>query len=261
VANAFSLYTPRPSGLHRLHPLTMLAMVGFCLVAALALPGPWGPYLVFLLVILPLAARGQVLPNLLSGALKIALPFAISVFVIQGLFWTGGTPVVYLGPLSVKSEGLLFAAQSTGRILAIVGSFLLLSLTVRPDALMIALDQRGAPKSLTYIVLATIQIAPRFQAKANTILDAQRARGLETEGGVGRRVRALLPLVVPLVLGSIIDIEERAMSLEARAFSREGAKTSLLVLRDSAAQKVARIFLLLAMIVAVAAGVWLRRVS
>ena len=85
----------------------MLAVVGFCLVAALALPGPWGPYLVFLLVILPLAALGQVLPNLLSGALKIALPFAISVFVIQGLFWTGGTPIATLGPLSVKSEGLL----------------------------------------------------------------------------------------------------------------------------------------------------------
>jgi len=110
-------------------------------------------------------------------------------------------------------------------------------------------------------VLATIQIAPRFQAKANTILDAQRARGLETEGGVGRRVRALLPLVVPLVLGSIIDIEERAMSLEARAFSREGKKTSLLVLPDSAAQKAARAALLIGMAAAVAAGIWLRRAS
>ena len=125
---------------------------------------------------------------MLRTALKIALPFAISVFLIQGLFWTNGTPVVHLGPLSLKAEGLLFAVQSTGRILAVVGSFLLLSLTTRPDALMIALDQRGAPKALTYIVLATIQIAPRFQAKANTILDAQRARGLETEGSVGRRI-------------------------------------------------------------------------
>jgi hypothetical protein len=119
-------------------------------------------------------------------------------------------------------------------------------------------DQRGAPKALTYIVLATLQIAPRFQAKANTILDAQRARGLETEGGLGRRIRALLPLVVPLVLGSIIDIEERAMSLEARAFSREGKKTSLLILPDSVIQKVARIALLFATAAAIAAGVWLR---
>ncbi len=168
--------------------------------------------------------------------------------------------MVYIGPLSLKAEGLLFAAQSTGRILAVIGSFLLLSLTTRPDALMIALDQRGAPKSLTYIVLATIQIAPRFQAKANLILDAQRARGLETEGGFGRRVRALLPLVVPLVLGSIIDIEERAMALDARAFSRKGEKTSLLVLTDSGRQRVARILLVLCAVGSIALGVWLRRV-
>jgi energy-coupling factor transport system permease protein len=259
MTESLSLYLPRQSGLHRLHPLTMLVVAGFCLVAGLALPGPWGPYFVFLLFVLPLAALGQVSSNLLSGALKIVLPFAISVFLIQGLFWSQGTPVVPLGPLSLKREGLLFAAQSAGRILVIAGSFLLLTLTVRPDMLMIALDQRGAPKALTYIVLSTIQIVPRFRAKANTILDAQRARGLETEGGVGRRVRALLPLVVPLVLSSIIDIEERAMSLEARAFARSGPKTSLLVLPDSPSQRVARALLVLGMIAAVAAGIWLRR--
>jgi energy-coupling factor transport system permease protein len=260
MTNGFSLYAPRQSGLHRLHPLTMLAIVAFCLVAGLALPGPWGPYVVFLLVVLPLAAWGQVFKELLSGAVKITIPFAISVFLIQGLFWTNGTPVLYLGPLSLKAEGLRFAAQSTGRILAVVGSFLLLSLTTRPDALMIALDQRGAPKALTYIVLATIQIAPRFQAKASTILDAQRARGLETEGGLGRRVRAILPLVVPLVLGSIIDIEERAMALDARAFSRSGHKTSLLVLHDTGAQRAARILLVIAAVASIALGIWLRRV-
>ncbi len=258
MTNAFSLYAARQSGLHRLNPLTTLALVGFCIVAGLALPGPWGPYAVFLLVLLPLAAWGRVLPDLLRGALKIALPFAISVFLIQGLFWTGGTPVVGLGPLSLKREGLLFALQSTGRILAIIGSFLLLALTTRPDALMRTLDQHGLPKALTYVVLATIQIAPRFQAKANTILDAQRSRGLETEGSVRQRIRALLPLVIPLVLGSLIDIEERAMSLEARAFSRTGEKTSLLVLPDSAAQRLARALLLLGMIAAVAGALAVR---
>ena len=223
------------------------------------LPGVWAPYAVFGLALVPLAAWGRVLPQLLRAALKTALPFAVSVFLIQGLFWTGGTPIVHFGPLSAKREGLLFAAQSTGRILAVVGSFLLLALTTRPDKLMIALQQRGVPKSLTYIILATVQIVPRFQAKANTILDAQRSRGLETEGGLGRRVRALLPLVVPLVLGSIVDIEERAIALEARAFSRSGPKTSLLILTDSRVQRAARWLLVAAMIGAVAGGIWLRR--
>ncbi len=257
--SAFSLYVDRNSGLNRLNPLTMLALIGFCLVAGLALPGAWAPYAVFLLAILPLAAGGRVLRPFLSAALKIVLPFAVSVTLIQGLFWTGGTPIVHLGPLSLKREGLIFAAQSTGRILAVLGSFLLLALTTRTDALMIALAQHGAPKSLTYIVLATLQIAPRFQAKANTILDAQRARGLEVEGGIGRRVRALIPLTIPLVLGSIVDIEERAIALEARAFSRSGPKTSLLVLRDSHMQRIGRWVLVGGMIAAVILGIVLRR--
>jgi len=255
---AFTLYTPREGGLQRLHPLTVQALVAFCLISGLALAGAAAPYIVFLLVILPLAAWGRVLPNLLDAAWKVVLPFAISVFLIQGLFWTGGTPVAHLGPLSMKREGLIFAAQSTGRILAVVSSFLLLSLTTRPDRLMIALQQAGVPNALTYIILATIQIAPRFQAKAQTVLDAQRARGLETEGGFGRRVRALAPLAVPLVLGSIVDIEERAIALEARAFSRPGPRTTLLTLRDSPQQRAARWMLVVAMVAAVAAGVLAR---
>lgn len=237
---AATLYVERDSGLHRLNPLTVLATVGFSLVAGLALPGVLTPYLVFAFIVAPLAAWGRVLRRLLSTAFKIVLPFAISVFLIQGLFWTNGTPVVQLGPLSLKLEGLIFAARSTGRILAVVGSFLLLSLAVRPDKLMIALQQHGIPNALTYIILTTIQIIPHFQAKANTILDAQRSRGLETEGSLGKRIRALAPLAVPLVLGSIVDIEERAIALEARAFSRPGPKTSLLILHDSRAQQIGR---------------------
>ena len=255
---AFTLYTPREGGLQRLHPLTVLALVAFCLVAGLALAGAGAPYAVFLLVVLPLAAWGRVLPNLLGAAWKVALPFAVSVFLIQGLFWTDGTPLAGLGPLSVKREGLIFAAQSTGRILAVVSSFLLLFLTTRPDRLMIALQQAGVPNALTYIILATIQIAPRFQAKAQTVLDAQRARGLETEGGFVRRVRALAPLAVPLVLGSIVDIEERAIALEARAFSRPGPRTTLLTLKDSRTQRIVRWLLVAAMAVAVIAGVLAR---
>jgi energy-coupling factor transport system permease protein len=254
-----TIYVERDSGLHRLNPLTVLTLVGFSLVAGLALPGVLTPYFVFALVVAPLAAWGRVLRRLLSTAFKIVLPFAVSVFLIQGLFWTNGTPVAHLGPLSLKREGLIFAVRSTGRILAVVGSFLLLSLTVRPDRLMIALQQRGVPSALTYIILTTIQIIPHFQAKANTILDAQRSRGLETEGNLRKRVLALVPLAVPLVLGSIVDIEERAIALEARAFSRRDPKTSLMILSDSRIQRAGRWLLLAGMVGAIMLGIILRR--
>lgn len=246
MSTPFSLFIQRDSGMHRLHPLTKLALVGFLLVGGLFLPGIWLTYLAFLVIILPLAVWGQVLRPFLSAVLKTTIPFAISLVLVQGLFWPGGTPVLELGPLSFKEEGLLFAARGTGRILMIVSSFLLLTFTTRADELMLALSQNGVPGNIAYIMLTTLQIVPRFQAKANTILDAQRSRGLETEGNLLVRARALLPLIQPLLLGSIVDIEERAIALEVRAFSRGGPKTTLLVLHDTTAQRIIRWLLLLA---------------
>jgi energy-coupling factor transport system permease protein len=116
----------------------------------------------------------------------------------------------------------------------VVGSFVLFALTTRPDRLMLALTQRGLPPQLAYLVVATLQIVPRFQARAAAILDAQRARGLETSGSLARRARALAPLVVPLILSSLVDVEERALALEARAFNRSGPKTSLTAIGEAA---------------------------
>ena len=242
----YGLYVPKQSGIHSLHPLTKLAYLGFCLAVSWVIPGTWTPYLVFLLGIVPLSALGQVLPNILSGAFKAVLPFAISLFVVQGFFWPEGTVLQQIGPFSLKEEGLFFAIRGAGRILMAVSTFLLLSYTTRPDELTLALGQLGVPNSIAYVILSTLQIIPRFQTKATTILDAQRSRGLETEGSLRVRARALLPLVLPLLLSSIVDIEERAIALEVRAFGRQGPKTSLLVLHDTPWQRLLRVLLLLA---------------
>jgi energy-coupling factor transport system permease protein len=244
MRQGFSLYQARPSGLHRLHPFTKLSLTATILIAAFAIPGPWAGYAFFLLGLLPLAAWGQVLTPFLRAVLRAVLPFAFSLFLIQGLLWPGGTPWLQFGPLSLKLEGLAFAVASTARILLIVSGFMILALSTRPDMLMTALSQRGVPSSLSYLIVTTLQIVPHFQARARAILDAQRSRALETEGGLRRRAQALLPLIVPLVLSSILDIEERAIALEARAFGRRGPKTSLLQLTDTPAQAILRRILL-----------------
>lgn len=257
MESRFSLYIDRDSGLHRLNPLTKLAIVAFVAVLGVLMPITGGSLIVFAAAVIPLAAWGKVTVPLLRASFKTILPFAISLLIVQGLFWPGGTPIASLGPISLKEEGLLFAVRSAGRILIIASSIILLSLSTRPDALMQALTQRGVPGSITYIVLTTIQIVPRFQARANTIMDAQRSRGLETEGNLMQRARAMVPLIAPLILGSLVDVEERAIALEVRAFGRSGAKTYLAVLDDSRSQVWLRRLLLLGiLVVAVARIVW-----
>ncbi|MCO5185591.1 MAG: energy-coupling factor transporter transmembrane protein EcfT [Anaerolineae bacterium] len=224
---------------------------------SLIVSGVWGNYLLFLLILVPLSAWGQITYSFLRAVFRVVWPFAISIFLIQGLFWTDGTPVIDLGPLSFKAEGLLFAVISVGRILLLVGSFTLMTMSTRPDALMIALNQRGLPHTLSYVVLSAIQIVPMFQAKANKIVEAQQSRGLETSGNLLKRVRALLPLVEPLLLGSILDIEERAIALEARGFGRRVKPTSLLILKDPVWEKILRWAIVALVLALLAVRIWL----
>lgn len=240
-----TLYIDHDRGLQRLHPLTKLVISLFLIVLALVLPSMWSGYVVFLLGVVPLALWGGILRPLWSALWKIVLPFAISMFLIQGLFWTDGTPVASLGPLSLKAEGLVFATRITGRLLAIMGSFLLFSLGTPPDDLMISLEERGVPNSITYIILSTIQLVPGLQVRAGKIRDAQRARGLETEGNIFQRLRSMLPLVEPLVLGSIIDVDERAIALEARGFSSNTPKTFFRTVEDRRWEQIFRWALLI----------------
>ncbi len=235
-----SLYAARESGLHRLHPLTKSILVLSLIILGLALPGNWTTYLLVVVVILPLALWGRVLGSLVQAVWNVSWPLAVSVLIIQSLFWGQGTILFSLGILSIKAEGVLFALVSIGRFLLVISSFTLFALTTRPDLLMLSLKQAGLPGALAYIVVTTLQIIPRFQYKAITIMDAQRSRGLETEGNLLVRARAVLPLVMPLVIGSLVDVEERAIAIEARAFNSGHPKTSLIEIPDSTAQKYAR---------------------
>jgi len=258
MSQPLSLYLDRPSRVQRLSPLTRLAVVGFILVAGLSLPGIWAGYAVLLLLVLPLGFAARVQRELLVTTLKVTFPFALSVFLIQGFLWPGGTPLVSLGPISLKYEGLVFAIRSVGRIMVVVSGFLWFAYTTRPDRLMAALSLKGLPSALVYMVVATVQIVPRFQGRATAILDAQRSRGLETGGNLLQRSRALVPLVVPLVLSSLIDVEERAMAIEARGFNRSGTKTSLVEISEAAWESPARWGIVVAAILLLGASIWLR---
>ncbi len=253
---SLSIYEARPSTLHALHPLTKLTLALCLPIIGLVWPWAWASWVLLLGGIIPLAVWGQVGDRLAKALWGTVWPFALSVLLIQGFFWRGGPAWLILGPLQLKAEGVRFALISIGGIGLVVGSFLLLSLTTRADHLMLALTNIGLPSSLAYVVASTIQIAPRFQARATAILNAQQARGLETEGNFGRRVRAFVPLVLPLVLSSIVEVEERAIALEARGFGSQRPKSSLITLTDSTVQRLSRWLLLLLVVAAVGVKLW-----
>jgi energy-coupling factor transport system permease protein len=76
--------------------------------------------------------------------------------------------------------------------------------------------------------------------RAGEIVEAQRARGLDTEGSALRRIRGILPLAGPMILGAVTDVEERTVALEARAFSAPARRTVIRPIPDSPAQRAVR---------------------
>lgn len=256
--HSLSIYVARESGLHSINPLTKLVLTLCIMICGVILPGTWDSYWILVLVIVPLGLWGKVSKRMFQLVAKISWPLVLSVFIIQTVFWGNGTALFEIGPIAPKIEGVLFALRSSGRIILIMSDFILFSLATRPDTLMISIKQAGVPSSLAYIVVTTLQLVPQFVTKATTILDAQRSRGMETQGNIFTRARALLPLVLPLVVGSLLEVEERAIAIEARGFNSQRAETSLLEIPDTQNQKRSRIgFVVFTILMIAARYIWL----
>ncbi len=191
----------------------------------------------------------MLVPALLAGigwrlsktALLLTLPIAISVLVVNLFFYPAGREVLFaIGPIRATAEGLAFAVETLARIGAISGAITLFYLTTPAGDLVLDLERRGVSPRIAFVVLAAVQTVPTLVERAIAITAAQRARGLDTEGSLRRRLRGVLPLAGPVLLGSIAEVEERTVALEARGFTRPGRRTLLWHPPDSDRQAVAR---------------------
>jgi len=238
----------------RLNPLTKLVFATVTAVGAVLLGGVVGPLLLVLLAVILPAVVAHVLGRLVRTSLLVSLPIGLSALIVNVFFFPGGRDVLLqVGPIAATREGLEFATQILARIAAISGAITLFYLTTRPSDLVLDLERRGISGRAAFVANASVQTVPRMVELAAGNVAAQRARGLDTEGGLLARVGGVVPIVGPVILGSIADVEERTMSLEARGFTRPGRRTLLWAPADSAPERVARWLLILALLAIVAA--------
>lgn len=223
-------------------------------VAAIALGGVVGPLALVALVVLAPAVVARVVRPLLRAMFVLTLPIAISVLVVNVLFFPGGRDVLLqLGPVTATREGLVFAVEILLRLLAIAGAISLFYLTTTPAELTTDLERRGVSSRLAFVANASVQSVPAMLERAAAITEAQRARGLDTEGSLLARVRGIVPIVGPVVLGAISEVEQRTLALEARGFSRPGRRTLLWQPDDRPVERAARYAMVLALAALLAA--------
>jgi energy-coupling factor transporter transmembrane protein EcfT len=94
-------------------------------------------------------------------------------------------------------------------------------------------------------MLATLQSITEMQERAAVIMDVQKCRGVEMEGGLATRARAYFPLIGPLIIGSILNIENRALALEVRGFSSGATRTYIQKVEEEPWEVWLRYFLVL----------------
>jgi len=253
-----SFHIKRNSALHRLNPLTKLTLVlGLVLISFLS-PWYWTPHALLLIVIIPLSFVGKVNREFFRAFLRLILPAASFLFFMQAFFQpVGGTVIFKIWFLDITKESLLFAFRNAMRIAVMVSSFTLFLLTTHPSELMSDLTRRGLPGQFAYVIISTLQILPQMQAKAQTIIAAQRSRGLDTQSSFLRRMGSLGPLVGPLVFGSLVEVEERAIAIEARGFTSTQIKTSLYEISDTSLDRTIRWILILLVIITLLLKLWL----
>jgi len=241
-----SVYLPGRSALHALHPLTKLFGAALLIGATYLLPVWWAPLAVCALV-LALAAPTIGAGALLRPVLAVLLPLLLSLLLIQGiLFPPERTEPIALGPLTLWGDGLRFAGLIAARLLALAMSTLLALRTTHPADLVFVLAERGLPRGVGYVLLVALQLVPDMAARAGAVLEAQRARGLET-GNPVQRLAGLPGLVGPLLVGALADVESRAMAIEGRAFYAPTPHSNLRRIPDSPGQRAARGLMLLAL--------------
>jgi energy-coupling factor transport system permease protein len=251
-----SFFVPAKSFLHSLNPLTKLTLV-FTMIALAFFTLPWvAPALI--LPVFVMGFLGKVQKQYLKVIGKLVLPTVVFMFVMQSLFLPDGETILFsIGIFDVSLETVTAAFLTASRLFVMILSFTLLLLTTHPSELMSDLTRRGLPPQFAYVIISTLQILPQMQAKAQTIIAAQRSRGLDTQGSFLKRVGSLVPLVGPLVFGSLVEVEERAIAIEARGFTSTRVKTSLHDVPDTGLDKAIRWSLVALVIVALVSRIWL----
>ena len=223
---SISLYVDQDTYLTRMHPFTKLCYIVTAIACSLIIGKVWA-FGLFVGISLVMLISGRIIRKVFP-LIAFSFTILITIFLIHGLFNHENANILFaLGPLKFYREGMLYALHISCNVLNMLLAFAAFVLTTKPVELVEDLEQAGFSPKIGYVISSVFQIVPQMSGTMNTIMDAQRSRGLETEGNLITRARSFLPLISPVVMSSLINTRERSIALEIRGFEAGAKKTYL----------------------------------
>jgi energy-coupling factor transporter transmembrane protein EcfT len=239
--NAFSsFYIPGNSFIHRLDPRSKL----ICAMA-LSIVSLQGNYLALIAIsaiVFVLLFLSRISFHYILRPLKPALPFVIILFGFQVLFPTDThDAILSFGPMHLTAKGIIDASGITWRFVLLLFSGALLTTTTLPSGLTQGIERLLRPiavigvssQDIAFMATLALRFIPTIAMEIDTLRSAHAARGaMLSEGGVEKRLKTAVALVVPLCLAIFRRCDDLIIAMEARGYDG-GKRTGLTALKMS----------------------------
>ena len=231
---------PGNSLVHRFDPRLKLVLKVAYIVLLFAASNPLG--LTLSILFLGVMYKVAKIPvKMIGKSLKPILPIVLFTAVLNLFFVSGeGDPLVHFWFLTIYAEGVRYAVLMAVRVMALIAGTSLLTYTTSPIVLTDAIEQLLKPlgklhfpvHELAMMMSIALRFIPTLIEETDKIMNAQKARGAQLDTGkMTDRVKALVPVLIPLFISAFRRADELAMAMECRCYRGGTGRTRLKVLR------------------------------
>ena len=232
-------YFPGNSPVHRLDPRTKLLMLVVYIVALFCAVS-WVSYAAVFAFLAATIAISKIPVKSIVRGMKPLIVILVFTGVLNLFFTVGeGEPLIDFWIFTIYAEGVVRAFFMVIRILMLISGTFLLTYTTSPISLTDGLESLLGPlkvfrlpvHELSMMMCIALRFIPTLIEETDKIMSAQKARGADFEtGSLLQRVKALVPILVPLFISAFRRADELATAMECRCYQGGEGRTKMKIL-------------------------------
>ncbi len=232
-------YYPVNSKIHKLDPRTKFMAVILFIIDVFIIKSFWG-YAAAAVFLAAVVALSKLPVKMLFSGLKNII-IIILFTVCLNMFFTQGEVVFFKwGIIQITDAGVILALRMAVRLILLIVGSSVLTLTTSPIQLTDAIEYMlkpfkkiGVPShEIAMMMTIALRFIPTLIEELDKIKKAQMARGADFDtGGIIKKAKSLIPLLVPLFVSSFRRADELAMAMEARCYRGDINRTRMNQLR------------------------------
>lgn len=207
-------YVPGTTVLHRMNPVAKLGLAAGIIIATFT--ADTYPMLLGLLALTLVLGVYAGVFNRLASLLKLLIPLAVVMFLLQTAFMRTGAPLVFW----MTTDGAVTGSKACLRLLGVaLPLILMLTVTKLNDLANACVEKLHVPYKYAFTFTTALRFVPIFGQEMNAIMEAQTARGVEYDTkNPFRKLTLMLPLCIPLLVSSVGKADATALAAEQRGF-------------------------------------------